>query len=169
MKKLFMITLGGKTKSANIEVHDVQFIIAKNIEETFNILKENWYGIDHKLHLDAYKNIVGIDNHSVSITEHRQTTDLNLYFVNIGAYNRSMLNEIHFNKLVVSNSIDYAEKIALIDLPEHLIDIHVDNISRVDESILLNRLYDGNILLKPSTELHDLTPDWFGYKRIDKI
>ena len=72
MNKLYMITIGGKAKGANIEVHDVQFIIANNIKETYKILKENLYGIDLKLHLDAYKHIDGADGFTVEIDENSE-------------------------------------------------------------------------------------------------
>lgn len=167
MEKLYMITLGGKAKGAKIEVHDVQFIIAKDIEETFTVLKENWYGIDLKLHLDAYKNVKGADGFSIEVTKEEQDTDLNLYFVNVGAYDESMLNEIHYYKLIVAKNINEAKKRAVLDIPDILIEVHVDNISKVGKSDLLNKLYPGNITLKPSQEKFDLKPDWFGYKRID--
>lgn len=167
MKKLYMITLGGKAKGAKIEVHDVQFIIAKDIEETFNALKENWYGIDFKLHLDAYKEIKGTDGYSIEVTDGAQDTDLNLYFVNIGAYDESMLNEIHFYKLIVGKDINEAKKRAIVGFPDNLLEVHVDNISIVAKSDLINKLYSGNITLKPSQVKFDLKPDWFGYKRID--
>lgn len=42
MKKLFVIGIGGSVSKANIEVHDVQLVIADSIENTYEILKEDW-------------------------------------------------------------------------------------------------------------------------------
>ncbi len=38
---LYMISLGGKVEGANIEVHDVQFIAANDIDKLNRNLEEN--------------------------------------------------------------------------------------------------------------------------------
>ena len=60
MKKLFMIHLGGKAKGALIEVHDVQFVIAEKIEDCERSLRDHWYGLDLKCHIDSYKVIENV-------------------------------------------------------------------------------------------------------------
>lgn len=167
MKKLFMITLGGKAKGANIEVHDVQFIIAKDIKETYKILKDNWYGVALKLHLDAYKVVDGVNGYGVSITEDKDESDIKLYFVNIGAYDPETHDEIHYYKLVPAKNREDAKKIAQENLSSKFIQVHIDNISLVEESKILNKLYSGNITLCKNDNQYRTKPDWFGYRRID--
>ena len=57
MNKLFMVYLGGSAPKANIEVHDIQFVVADKIEDTYDQLKSNWFGNITGLHLDSYKEI----------------------------------------------------------------------------------------------------------------
>ncbi|QEN04097.1 DUF1543 domain-containing protein [Thiospirochaeta perfilievii] len=169
MKKLFMVTLGGKTSTSNIEVHDLQFIIAKDIEETYEILKQNWYGIDLKLHIDAYKWIEGADEHEVRITEPTSdiTLDKKLYFINIGGYDDSLMNELHRYVLLVCKDFNEAKARAKKKFFNGLKQPHIDNLLCVDSSKLLNKIYSGKIELIPSETEYTLTPDWKGYRRID--
>ncbi|OYO95254.1 hypothetical protein CG709_12225, partial [Lachnotalea glycerini] len=88
MSKLFVIGIGGSISKANIEVHDVQLVIADSIENTYEILKEGWYG-EH-LHLDEHKVLAGADGHAIQIEDHPQKTELSLFFVNMGGYLKEM-------------------------------------------------------------------------------
>ena len=171
MKKLFMVTLGGKAKNATIEVHDLQFIIAKDINETYAILKNNWYGTILKLHIDAHKVINGADGFSVSISDNEppQKSNNNLYFVNIGGYNKELMSELHNYCLVVATDLISAKKKALDEFKDRYVQVHVDNIYKVENCKLLNSLYSGTILLTSSDKNYNLKPDWFGYKRIDNL
>ena len=52
--KLFVIYIGGTHKKAFIEVHDMRFVIAEKIEDTYDFLKQTWWGTKESLHLDVY-------------------------------------------------------------------------------------------------------------------
>ena len=41
---LFLVVLGGRAKKANIELHDVRWVIGSKIEDTFNVLRRDWFG-----------------------------------------------------------------------------------------------------------------------------
>ena len=43
-KYLYLVVLGGKAPNANVELHDVRWVIGSNIEETFESLRNNWFG-----------------------------------------------------------------------------------------------------------------------------
>jgi len=48
---LYLVVLGGKIQKANIEVLDVRWVIGSKIEDTFDDLKNSWFGylrIDNK-------------------------------------------------------------------------------------------------------------------------
>lgn len=164
-----MITLGGKAPGASIEVHDVQFIVAEHIEETYKTLKENWYGLDFKLHLDSYRVIKSITDYSIEIVDEVPTenSDLNLFFVNIGGYDESKMHELHSYRLVVAPDVNSAKKMALELYGDNMKEPHVDNISKVSNFKLLNKLYNGYIKLTPNKGEVDIKPEWFGYRRID--
>jgi len=50
--KLFAIYLGGKTETSLIEVHDVRFVIAEKMEDAYDTLRSEWWGVPESLHLD---------------------------------------------------------------------------------------------------------------------
>lgn len=167
MKKLFMITLGGKAEGANIEVHDVQFIIAKNIEETENILRNHWYGIPLKLHIDSYKSLEVIDGYKISINDEVSQDANKLFFLHIGAYKRTLMEEIHRYGFLVRNTFEQAKNDAKNTLYGKDKEEHVDTCVNVMESPLLNALYTGFIHLEKTELKNNLFPDWQGYRRID--
>ena len=41
---LFLVVLGGRAKKANVELHDVRWVVASRIEDTFDALKKDWFG-----------------------------------------------------------------------------------------------------------------------------
>ena len=43
-KYLFLVMLGGRAKKANIELHDVRWVIGSKIEDTYNVLRSDWFG-----------------------------------------------------------------------------------------------------------------------------
>jgi uncharacterized protein DUF1543 len=49
--KLFAIYIGGEVAGANIEVHDMRFVIAPSIGETHEELRRPWWGIPRSLRL----------------------------------------------------------------------------------------------------------------------
>lgn len=173
MNKLFMVALGGKVKHANIEVHDVQFVIGDTIEDTYKSLEQNWYGLSHKLHLDSYKHIEGADGYKISIlenqsddkTEHSEK-DKSLFLVNIGGYDPKSLLEIHRIGLYVAISPGQARTKAKDQLFKEDVQQHIDNVVDVSES--LNHMYGNRytFLLEESETEFNTDPDWFGYRRI---
>ena len=50
---LFVIYIGGQTEKSLIELHDMRFIIAPKIEDTYDELKKSWLGTPESLHLDC--------------------------------------------------------------------------------------------------------------------
>ena len=50
-KYLFLVFLGGRAKKANVEVHDVRWVIGSKIEDTYDVLKSDWFGNLKGLHI----------------------------------------------------------------------------------------------------------------------
>jgi hypothetical protein len=50
---LFVIYIGGAHEKAFIELHDMRFVIAEKIEDSFDILRKTWWGTKESLHLNA--------------------------------------------------------------------------------------------------------------------
>ncbi|MBF7015511.1 DUF1543 domain-containing protein, partial [Novosphingobium sp. HR1a] len=65
--KLFAIYIGGEFPGANIEVHDLRFVVANTIEETYAALRRDWWGVPRSLHIDCWAQITHADGHDVSL------------------------------------------------------------------------------------------------------
>ena len=52
-KYLFLVVLGGKAKKANIELHDVRWVLGSKIEDTYEVIRKDWFGIYEGLHIDS--------------------------------------------------------------------------------------------------------------------
>ena len=62
---LYLVVLGGRTKKANIELHDVRWVVGSKIEDTYDTLRKDWVGSPKGLHIDSYKKIKYIDGYKI--------------------------------------------------------------------------------------------------------
>jgi len=188
-KFLFLVVLGGRSEKANIELHDVRWVIGSKIEDTFDVLRMDWFGSPKGLHIDSYKKIEYIDGYKINLInfekdkiEKSQLVKKNkaqkyLWFVNIGGYDPSSMQEKHEFGLVVASSKLKAKKIAksrwLIGFKKK----HKDDIASIktlidcDDCKLIKKIGNWEIDLTLENNLIEETnnPDWYGYKRIDNI
>ena len=185
---LYLVVLGGRAKKANIELHDVKWVIGSRIEDTYETLRKNWFGSPKGLHIDSYKKIKYIDGYKINLINIEKSkiekkklvikskAKKYLWFVNIGGYSPTSMQEKHeFGLVVASNSSD-AKKIAkskwLIGCKKK----HNDDIAKleifgdIDDCQVINQI--GNCLIELIPEANfceeNNSPDWFGYLRIDK-
>ncbi|MDD4320756.1 MAG: DUF1543 domain-containing protein [Acidaminococcaceae bacterium] len=164
MKKLFVIGIGGNVSKANIEVHDVQFIIAETLSDTYDILKRDWYG--NSLHIDGYKILDGIDGYRIQLESYPQQTELNLFFINMGGYVKDCFNEMHEFSLFAAVTESEAKEKAKEQLLKHVSDLHIDNICNVKDCL---KFADGGknyIHIIPETKSYNMHPDWSGYIKL---
>ena len=186
-KYLYLVVLGGKAPNANVELHDVRWVIGSNIEETFESLRNNWFGSIEGLHIDSYKKIQSIDGYKINLknkeSEKSKKIDLyskkkkKLWFVNLGGYHENSMQEIHEFGLVVAFNSFEAKKLAKSKWLLGYSKTHNDNISClnkisfVDNCAVIKNIENWEIELRPEDDLNEETnsPDWFGYMRIDQI
>ena len=119
---LFLVVLGGTAKKANVEVHDVRWVIGSKIEDTYEVLRKDWFGTLKGLHIDSYKKINYVDGYKINLKniENKKIRNnktaigisgkKNLWFVNIGGYDPSSMQEKHEFGLVVASSKLEAKK-----------------------------------------------------------
>ena len=187
-KFLFLVVVGGRSPKANIELHDVRWVIGSKIEDTFDQLRNDWFGSYNELHIDSYKKIESIDGYKINlrnkennepknkIFKKRKFPNKKLWFVNIGGYDPSSMQEKHEFGFVVASSPSEAKNKAnskwLIDSQKkHTDDIYtVKSFTDVDECEVIKNINDWEIELIPNgNHLEEKNiPDWFGYMRIDK-
>ena len=188
-KYLFLIVIGGRAPKANIELHDVRWVVASKIEDTFESLRKNWFGSIEGLHIDSYKKIKSIDGYRISLKNiekdkikykflHKDIkNEKKLWFVNLGGYERNSMQERHEFGLVVAKNSKEAKRIAKSKWLLGYRKTHKDNlsfldmVSDVDDCEVIQNIDNWQIELTLEEDFREETifPDWFGYMRIDKI
>ena len=121
---LYLVVLGGRAEKANIELHDVRWVVGSKIEDTYDTLRKDWFGSPKGLHIDSYKKIKYIDGYKINLinvenqkTEKKQLEKKikpkkTLWFVNIGGYNPTSMQEQHEFGLVAASTKLEAKNIA---------------------------------------------------------
>ena len=124
IKFLYLVVLGGRSSKANIELHDVRWVVGSKIEDTYDQLRNDWFGSPDGLHIDSYKKIDSIDGYRIylrnkknqelknNILKKEKSPNKKLWFVNIGGYDPSSMQEKHEFGLVVASNPLKAKNIA---------------------------------------------------------
>lgn len=165
---LYMISLGGKVKGANIEVHDVQFTVAEHIDNSIDLLKASWYGEEEKLHMDSYTKIKGVDGYEVNISKEKSNENKKLFFVHLGGYDKYMTQELHKIAFFVAETPEEAKRKASKEILTFKEEGHIDQVVDVESCLLQRKDEKYYIKIEESKIDFDLSPDWFGYRRLDK-
>ena len=186
---LYLVVLGGRAEKANIELHDVRWVVGSKIEDTYDTLRKDWFGSPKGLHIDSYKKIKYIDGYKINLIyfekdkiDKKQLVKKNkakkhLWFVNIGGYNPTSMQEKHeFGLVIASNKLE-AKNIAkskwLIGCKKK----HKDDIASLamlfscDDCSLIKKIGNWEIELTPVNKFIEENnyPDWYGYQKIDGI
>lgn len=164
MKKLFAVGIGGSVKQANIEVHDVQFIIADSIEDTYETLKANWYG--DSLHIDEYGIVEGVDGYRLAFERQPYEGENQLYYVNMGGYINGKFGELHQFACYAAKNEAEAEEKASKNLLKGADDSHIDNLFQLETSL---KSADGTVFhihLIPDENEYTLKTKWNGYIKL---
>ena len=186
---LYLVVLGGRAKKANIELHDVRWVVGSKIEDTYDTLRKDWFGSPKGLHIDSYKKIKYIDGYKINLRNvenlkinnnqlpKKITQKKNLWFVNIGGYDPSSMQEKHEFGLVIATNKLEAKNIAkskwLIGCKKK----HKDDLASLemlisfDDCEQIKKIGNWEIELTPDNKFIEENnyPDWYGYRRIDKI
>ena len=178
---LWLAVLGGRTATSLIEVHDVRFVAGTTIDETIPELRRQWFGRREGLHLDAYMAVRVVDGWAVTLgRDLAAPRPERLWFVNLGAYCPDSLAELHHFGLVVASSPQAAKATAKASAKRQwlrgALQQHKDDLCAVDDCLAIEQLalLDGgrwHVQLTPHPEgsSQPQVPDWFGYRRIDRI
>ena len=184
---LFLVVLGGRAKKANIELHDVRWVVGSKIEDTYDTLRKDWFGSPQGLHIDSYKKIKYIDGYKINLIyfekdkiDKKQLVKKNkakkyLWFVNLGGYNPTSMQEKHeFGLVTASNKLE-AKNIAkskwLIGCKKkHNDDIaSLEMLINCDDCELIKKIDNWEIeLTQVNNPIEENNyPDWYGYKKLD--
>ena len=155
--KLFAVYIGGEHPKAHIEVHDVRFVVAKTIRETYDQLRAEWWGAPGTLHIDCWAEIDHADGYDVTLRSDRAPGRNKLFFVNLGGYDGREFAERHRNLFVVATSIPAAKARALETISDWT-DAHRDDLYDADNVFALDSLVGDrlHIHLTPTAEAREL-------------
>jgi len=156
--KLFAIYVGGEIAGANIEVHDMRFVVAPSILETHAELRRQWWGTADSLHIDCWAEIDHADGYDVSLAPTRYPGREKLYYVNLGGYDPADFSEKHRSMFVVADTVAKAKARAIQaasgwDAP------HRDDFYEAEQAFALDQAAAGqrlHIHLAPSMEARPL-------------
>ena len=132
MPKLFAVYLGGSAPGSNIELHDVQFVVAERIEAAYPDLLRLWYGLPDSLHLDSYMALEVVDGHRVSLSRAGAPGERRLYFVNLGAYQAGVFGEHHAITFMVDTDAAAVKRRAKAELLAGWDELHTDDLFELD-------------------------------------
>ena len=164
-------------------------MVGSRIEDTYDLLRSEWFGTSEGLHIDSYKKIKYVDGHKINLKNienkelknenflNEKITKKNLWFVNIGGYDPSSMQEIHEFGLVVASSKLEAKNIAkskwlLGCKKKHKDDIaSLKNLIVCDDCQIIKKIGNWKLELTQENNLieENNNPDWYGFKRIDNI
>ena len=183
---LYLVVLGGRVKKANIELHDVRWVVGTKIEDTYDSLRKDWFGSRKGLHIDSYKKIKYLDGYKINLRNvenlkinnrfsNKSKTKKNLWFVNIGGYDPTSMQEKHEFGLVIAKNKLEAKNIAkskwLIGCKKkHKDDIaSLETLISCDDCELIKKIDNWEIELTPYKNFIEENnyPDWYGYQKID--
>ena len=186
---LYLVVLGGRAKKANIELHDVRWVVGSKIEDAYDTLRKDWFGSPKGLHIDSYKKIEYIDGYKINLKNvekdkiyekqlvKKNKSKKHLWFVNIGGYNPTSMMEKHeFGFVTAATKLEAKNKAKSKWLSgcrkKHKDDIaSLNALISCDDCQLIKNIGSWEIELILENNLPEETnfPDWYGYKRIDKI
>ncbi|MDP5141922.1 DUF1543 domain-containing protein [Rheinheimera baltica] len=164
--QLYLVYIGGTAPGANIELHDIRFVAADNIEATYPLLREQWFGTKKGLHIDSYMQIQHIDGFQVSLHTAPQQAEHKLFFVNFGGYYPDKIAEQHDFMLCVASNVAQAKAKAKRLLLTDADSPHKDDLLELDDCFALEQLQGQYIHLTPSGQSQPMRPDWSGYNVI---
>ena len=134
--KLFAIYIGGEAAGANIEVHDMRFVAAPSLADTYSELKRQWWGIPKSLHIDCWARIDHADGYDVVLRPEPFEGAEKLYYVNLGGYDKTKFAEMHHNAFVVAKTVAEA-KTRAIKLAKGWEAPHRDEMYEADQAFAL--------------------------------
>lgn len=135
--KLFAIYIGGEFPGANIEIHDVRFVVADSIEKTHDELRRQWWGIPRSLHIDCWAEVIHADGYNITLRPEPFEGPERLYFVNLGGYEPGEFAECHRNVFVVAENEAKAKYRALKDV-RHWVEPHRDDLYEAEKAFCLD-------------------------------
>lgn len=135
--KLFALYIGGEHPDANIELHDMRFIAAPSLRETYAELRRQWWGKPSSLHIDCWAEIDHADGYDVTLRPEPFAGPEKLFFVNLGGYDPGEFTEKHKSVFVVAETEGKAKARAVKSV-QGWTALHRDDLYEAEQAFCLN-------------------------------
>ena len=135
--KLFAIYVGGELAGANIELHDMRFVVAPSILKSHDALRAQWWGVPNSLHIDCWAELDHADGYDVELRTEPFMGVEKLYYVNLGGFDPTEFSEKHKNVFVVADTPAEAKARALKS-DNGLEMLHRDDMYEAEQVFALN-------------------------------
>ena len=165
--KLFSVFLGGRAYKCNTELHDVVFTLGEKIEDTYIDLLRKWFGLSDRLHIDSWVDLNIVEGYKISLSKEKKRSNKNLYFVNLGAYEKNRFEELHESRFMVDINKVNVKKRAKEELLVGKEQVHLDDLYDVDDCIEIKEVSGYYINLERTQKKSNLKFN-NGYKSIPK-
>lgn len=173
LEKLFLVYVGGDAPGANIELHDVRFVVGNTIEDTYSAIKRQWFGDSSSVHMDSYVHVHHVDGYRIELVKAPSTSSKKLYFVNFGGYFPGKLAEYHDFTLVVASTAEEAKALAKSKVMTAGLagaeQFHKDDLLAVDDCLALDLLDGFYVHCMHDGGQQVLAPDWMGYQPLSNL
>jgi hypothetical protein len=136
--KLLAVYVGGDIKGANIELHDMRFVVAESIDDSHEELRRQWWGTPGSLHIDCWAELTHADGYAITLKPEPFTSPEKLFYVNLGGYEENEFTEMHKNMFVVAETESKA-KLRALKTVRHWRAFHKDDIYQADQVFSLNQ------------------------------
>jgi len=147
-RTLFAVYVGGTVAGANVELHDMRFVVAGAIEDAYDDLRAQWWGAPRSLHLDAWGAILHADGHDVAVVDAPPAgQEMRLFHVNLGGYDAGLFTELHENLLIVAPDARAAKARAMAKV-QHWLSPHKDHVAEIRETIDVAEAAGGGVHLR---------------------
>ncbi len=112
--KLYMVLLGGKPTGRHTEQHDVFFGIASSLKELIPAFNHFWPEAKGKMHVDGWREVKNVNGYEVSVTPKSDfnSTDAQLFFINLGGYKKDEFEEFHYKLVIAAETLSKAIQLA---------------------------------------------------------
>jgi hypothetical protein len=181
--KLYYIIIGAEPKGRNIEQHDVFFGIANTLKDLIPEMKDFWPETNGKIHIDCYQEVSFVDGYQLKIIDKTSiNSDDQLFFINLGGYQKGKFEEFHQQYLMVGKSMaeiisrvkktDFYTTMGFKNATSHVDDKHgvdIDDIFRVNDILPVSMKEKYSIILEKTDEVIQENFMHIGYLSLSKI
>ncbi|QXI26996.1 DUF1543 domain-containing protein [Pseudomonas vanderleydeniana] len=138
---LWVVMLGGKHPRAKIEVHDVAFVQADSLADSYRQLRQDWFGSPAGLHIDAWMQVDGVERWKVGFSDLAPAPDSpRLFFINLGGYEAGVYGEAHRYLLVVAQDREQAKAKGKRQMLREWDKHHTDALLDVDDCLPIDQV-----------------------------